>query len=154
MAVKDPDNNQPGPDETNVDPAQSGWNKRTEFGEPLWMDVLKTLGVGLIMLSVTIIVGGALGVAIMAPWGRASHDCSIYCVLRKEFKSYFPDKPAGSGMRPINRTIADRPGFEQRRRQTAGRPCTRCVFPEGCSHSPLEIVHSVRAGEADVAQRQ
>jgi hypothetical protein len=28
----------------------------------------------------------------------------------------------------------------------------RCVFPEGCPHAGLEIVHSVRAGEAGVAK--
>ena len=89
MAAKDPESKESEPQE------QAGWNKRTEFGEPLWVDVLKTLGVGMIMLTMTIIVGGALGVAIMAPWGRASPDCSIYCVLRKELNSYFPDKPTG-----------------------------------------------------------
>ena len=70
-----------------------GWNKTTEFGEPLWLDVLKSVGSGLLMLLITIIVGGALGVAIMAPWGRASHDCSIYCVLERHFDSYFSSKP-------------------------------------------------------------
>ena len=95
MAAKDPDPKESATVEHDDASAKSGWNKRTEFGEPLWVDVLKTLGVGMIMLSLTIIVGGALGVAIMAPWGRASPDCSIYCVLRKEFNSYFPEKPSG-----------------------------------------------------------
>ncbi len=95
MATKDPQSKAPEPLEQESDQPQSGWNKPTEFGEPLWVDVLKTLGVGMMMLTVTVIVGGALGVAIIAPWGRASPDCSIYCVLRKEFNSYFPDKPTG-----------------------------------------------------------
>ena len=81
------------------EPAQpsKGWNRTTEFGEPLWLDVLKSVGSGLLMLLITIIVGGALGVAIIAPWGRASHDCSIYCVLEKKFDSYFSSKPRGPG---------------------------------------------------------
>ncbi|MGI9409633.1 MAG: hypothetical protein ACR2OV_06145, partial [Hyphomicrobiaceae bacterium] len=70
MAAKDPEPKQPDSLERDAESTQEGWNKSTEFGEPLWVDVLKTLGVGMIMLSVTIIVGGALGVAIMAPWGR------------------------------------------------------------------------------------
>ena len=95
MATKDPQSDAPDALEQKGDQAPSGWNKRTEFGEPLWVDVLKTLGVGMMMLTLTVIVGGALGVAIIAPWGRASPDCSIYCVLREEFNSYFPDKPTG-----------------------------------------------------------
>ena len=59
--------------------------KLTVFGEPIWLDALKTLGVGLAMLLLVVVVGGALGVAIIAPWGRASHDCSIYCVLEQQF---------------------------------------------------------------------
>ena len=37
-----------------------GWNRTTEFGEPLWLDVLKSVWSGLLMLLITIIVGGAL----------------------------------------------------------------------------------------------
>jgi hypothetical protein len=66
--------------------------KLTVFGEPIWLDALKTLGVGLAMLLLVVVVGGALGVAIIAPWGRASHDCSIYCVLEQQFDAYFSDK--------------------------------------------------------------
>ena len=29
-----------------------GWNKTTEFGEPLWLDVLKSVGSGLLMLLI------------------------------------------------------------------------------------------------------
>ena len=61
----------------------------TVFGEPLWMDTLKSMGCGLSLLLMTIIVGGALAVAVIAPWGRASHDCSIYCVIGKQFDKYF-----------------------------------------------------------------
>ena len=103
MAAKDQEPKQPDSLERDAESTQEGWNKPTEFGEPLWVDVLKTLGVGMIMLSLTIIVGGALGVAIMAPWGRASHDCSIYCVIRKELNTLFSDKPPESGGRSIER---------------------------------------------------
>ncbi len=57
--------------------------------EPFWVDVMKSIGCGLTLLLLTIIVGGALGIAIMAPWGRASFDCSIYCVIREYFQSFF-----------------------------------------------------------------
>ena len=77
-----------------TDPEAGGIKKLTAFGEPLWIDALRTLGVGLVMLALVIVVGGALGVAIIAPWGRASHDCSIYCVLERQFDSYFSDKPS------------------------------------------------------------
>lgn len=64
--------------------------KLTTFGEPLWKDVLKSMGCGMMLLAVTIVVGGALGVAIMAPWGRANFDCSIYCVIRQYFSGSAP----------------------------------------------------------------
>lgn len=54
-------------------------------GESLWVDVMKSMGCGVSLLLLTIVVGGALGIAIMAPWGRASFDCSIYCVLSNYF---------------------------------------------------------------------
>lgn len=57
--------------------------------EPFWVDVMKSMGCGLAMIVLTVIVGGALGVAIMAPWGRASFDCSIYCVIREYFANFF-----------------------------------------------------------------
>ena len=59
--------------------------KLTTFGEPLWKDALKSMGCGLVLLALTIVGGGALAIAIIAPWGRASFDCSIYCVLRQYF---------------------------------------------------------------------
>lgn len=86
---------EPDPDQTKqtVERPQSAKNL-TAFGEPLWLDVLKTLGVGLVLLLGTVVVGGLLGVAIMAPWGRASPDCSIYCVLEKQIDGFFSDKPS------------------------------------------------------------
>ena len=32
-------------------------------------------------MMVASVVGGGLGIAVIAPWGRASPDCSIYCVI-------------------------------------------------------------------------
>ncbi|MFT5173816.1 MAG: hypothetical protein ACI8W7_002000 [Gammaproteobacteria bacterium] len=63
--------------------------KLTVFGEPLWKDALKSMGCGLMMLLMTGIVGGILGIAIMAPWGRASFECSIYCVIRQYIDAFF-----------------------------------------------------------------
>jgi hypothetical protein len=88
MAKKPPD------DCTQNGPEAKGSEKLTVFGEPLWLDVLKTLGVAIALLSVTVVVGGLLGVAIMAPWGRASPDCSIYCVLERHIEGFFSDKPS------------------------------------------------------------
>ena len=68
---------------------EDGLNKVTSFGEPLWLDALKSIGQGLVMLVLVLVVGGALAIAIIAPWGRASHDCSIYCVLEKQFNKYW-----------------------------------------------------------------
>jgi hypothetical protein len=70
-------------------PKNDAGKKLTVFGEPLWVDALKTLGVGLVMLFLVVVVGAVLGVAVIAPWGRASPDCSIYCVLQQAFDSYF-----------------------------------------------------------------
>ena len=67
----------------------NGINRKTEFGEPLWLDVLKSAGVALTYLTVVILLGGALAIAIIAPWGRASFDCSIYCVLEQYVTSWF-----------------------------------------------------------------
>ena len=66
-----------------------GLSKVTSFGEPLWLDALKSIGQGLVTLVLVLVVGGALAIAIIAPWGRASHDCSIYCVLQKQFDKYW-----------------------------------------------------------------
>lgn len=61
----------------------------TKEKESLLTDVMKSMGCGLMMLLLTIIVGGALAVAIIAPWGRANFDCSIYCVIRQYFEGFF-----------------------------------------------------------------
>lgn len=64
---------------------RTGLQKHTEFGEPLWLDALKTLWVAFVMLVIVAVGGGLLAIAIIAPWGRASHDCSIYCVIDRYF---------------------------------------------------------------------
>ena len=51
------------------------------LGEPIWLDVLKALRTFLILMALVAVVGGGLGIAIIAPWGRASPDCSIFCVI-------------------------------------------------------------------------
>ena len=68
-----------------------GLNKQTAFGEPLWVDALKTLGVAATTMLITIVLGGALALMIIAPWGRASWDCSMWCVLDQEIESWFSD---------------------------------------------------------------
>ena len=80
-------------------PTDSGpvarWIKRqTAFGEPLWIDTLKTLGVAATMMLITILLGGALTLMIIAPWGRASHDCSMWCVFEQKVESWFSDEPS------------------------------------------------------------
>lgn len=55
--------------------------RRTAYGEALWVDVLKTLGVGVATLLVMFVVGAGLGLMIVAPWGRASPECSMWCVV-------------------------------------------------------------------------
>jgi hypothetical protein len=86
---------EPDPDQTKkTDERPQSAKNLTAFGEPLWLDALKTLGVGLVLLLGTVVVGGLLGVAIMAPWGRASPDCSIYCVIERQVEAYFSDKPS------------------------------------------------------------
>ncbi|MGI9476183.1 MAG: hypothetical protein ACR2PI_05735 [Hyphomicrobiaceae bacterium] len=67
------------------DPESGKPENLTVFGEPVWKDAMKSMGCGLMLLTITIVVGGALAVAIIAPWGRASFDCSIYCVIRQYF---------------------------------------------------------------------
>ena len=46
------------------------------------------------MLLGIIVVGGVLGVAIIAPWGRASPECSIYCVLERQLEAFLSDEPS------------------------------------------------------------
>lgn len=75
-------------------PAARGIRRRTAFGEPLWVDALKTLGVAMTALVVVLLVGGALTLMIIAPWGRASHDCSMWCVFGQEIASWFSDDPS------------------------------------------------------------
>ena len=77
--------------ENKSDEDGGGLNRTTEFGEPLWLDALKSTGVALLYLTFIIVVGGALAIAIIAPWGRASHDCSIYCVLERYIDSFFEE---------------------------------------------------------------
>ncbi len=74
--------------------AAHGIYKQTAFGEPLWVDALKTLGVAATMLLITIVLGGALALMIIAPWGRASWECSMWCVLDQEVESWFSDEPS------------------------------------------------------------
>ncbi len=75
-------------------PEARGGKKLTVFGEPLWVDALKTLGVAMAVLLGTVVVGAVLGVAIIAPWGRASPECSIYCVLERRLEAFFADAPS------------------------------------------------------------
>ena len=75
-------------------PVARGLKKRTVFGEPLWVDALKTLGVVMAMLLVVVVVGAVLGVMIIAPWGRASPECSIYCVLERRLEAFLSDAPS------------------------------------------------------------
>ena len=66
----------------------------TEFGEPLWVDALKTLGVAMTTIFLAVAVGAVLGVMIIAPWGRASPDCSVYCVIEQRVEAIFSDDPS------------------------------------------------------------
>tara|TARA_Y100001968_G_scaffold100574_1_gene90493 strand:+ start:13 stop:951 length:939 start_codon:yes stop_codon:yes gene_type:complete len=61
--------------------SNSNLKKQNAIGEPLWIDVLKTSRSFIIFMVVVAVVGGSLGIAVIAPWGRASPDCSIYCVI-------------------------------------------------------------------------
>ena len=56
------------------------------LGEPVWVDVLKGVRTFLVLLALVAVVGGGLGIAIIAPWGRASPDCSIFCVIVNKLK--------------------------------------------------------------------
>lgn len=66
--------------------ANSGSKKLNALGEPLWVDILKTLRAFMVMLLLVAVVGGGLGIAIIAPWGRANPDCSIFCVIANKLK--------------------------------------------------------------------
>lgn len=70
------------------DEAKPRREKLTSYGEPLWLDVIKTLGVALSVLGGVIGVGAILVLAIVAPWGRESFDCSIWCVIEREIFSF------------------------------------------------------------------
>lgn len=61
---------------------------RTAFGEPLWLDALKTIGVALATLLVMLVVGAGLSLAVVAPWARASFDCSMWCVLERDVRDF------------------------------------------------------------------
>ncbi|MFT5508569.1 MAG: hypothetical protein ACI89J_001645 [Hyphomicrobiaceae bacterium] len=81
-------NQQPDPEATS-DAETAKTEKLTAFGEALWVDAMKSMGCGLLLLVLTIIVGGALAVAVIAPWGRSSFDCSIYCVIGQYLTKLF-----------------------------------------------------------------
>ncbi|MCH9675798.1 MAG: hypothetical protein K0U93_30455 [Gammaproteobacteria bacterium] len=65
----------------------------TSFGEPVWVDVLKTLGVAFATIMTMFAIGAFLGLMLIAPWGRASFDCSMFCVMEQEVREFF-DMPA------------------------------------------------------------
>lgn len=67
-------------------------DKRTVFGEPFWVDALKTLGVAAATIGVMVVIGVFLGLMIIAPWGRASHDCSMFCVMKEQIASWFEEE--------------------------------------------------------------
>ena len=69
-------------------------SRETEFGEPLWLDVLKSTGVGLAYFTFVIVLGGALAIAVIAPWGRASFDCSIYFHEDWEVSEFYLYEPS------------------------------------------------------------
>ena len=66
--------------------------KQNAIGEPLWIDVLKTSRSFILFMLVSAVVGGGLGIAVIAPWGRASPDCSIYCVIMNKLLIPFADE--------------------------------------------------------------
>ena len=59
-------------------------NKTNALGEPVWLDVLRTSRTFVIFMVLVAVVGGGLGIEVIAPWGRASPDCSIYCVIKNK----------------------------------------------------------------------
>ena len=60
--------------------------KLNALGEPMWVDVLKGIRVFVVFMLITAAVGGGLAIAIIAPWGRANPECSIFCVLANKLK--------------------------------------------------------------------
>ncbi len=72
-------------------PKQRASDTRTSFGEALWVDALKTACVALVTLLVMFLIGGFLALMIIAPWGRASPDCSMFCVLEQRIEQMFSD---------------------------------------------------------------
>ena len=75
--------------EPGTDRSPPGDAEAAKEKEPFWVDVMKSMGCGMALLALTIVVGGALAIAIIAPWGRASFDCSIYCVIGRYFENLF-----------------------------------------------------------------
>ena len=57
--------------------------RQTRFGESVWLDTVKTVGVAAVTLLVMFLIGGFLALMVVAPWGRASPDCSMFCVLER-----------------------------------------------------------------------
>jgi hypothetical protein len=53
------------------------------------VDAVKTVGVALGTLLVMFVIGAVLGLMIIAPWGRASPDCSMWCVAEKRLAVMF-----------------------------------------------------------------
>ena len=60
----------------------------TSYGEPLWVDILKTAGVALGTIAGMIFFGALLVLAIVAPWARESFDCSMWCVIGEEIRRF------------------------------------------------------------------
>ena len=60
----------------------------TSYGEPLWLDALKTIGVALSVVGAVIGVGAILVLAIVAPWARESFDCSMWCVIERDIRDF------------------------------------------------------------------
>ena len=73
--------------ETDGDPRR----RRTAYGEAPWVDALKTTGVALATLLVMFAIGAFLALMIIAPWGRASPDCSMFCVLEKRIEAWLAE---------------------------------------------------------------
>ena len=74
-------------------PERGRSRKVTAFGEALWVDALKTAGVALATLLVMFLIGAALGLMIIAPWGRASPECSMWCVMEERLDAMFASDP-------------------------------------------------------------
>ena len=68
--------------------ANSRRQQLTSYGEPLWMDALKTIGVAVTTIAAMIFVGALLVIAIVAPWARESFDCSVWCVIERDIRDF------------------------------------------------------------------